>query len=241
MDSHRLSWIPLILVFLLCSFFELGVCAEKAPCFSNPVLRLVDQGDHAYLFRGKMPEQDGRFCYEALTNQFKECLARTGKELSPNYDLLCISLLNCSENKERKVEAQWFAQNPDKGRLWMYPLFGCWVDPRIVSSSFRKSVYGCDVDGIQLLLQQVKQHIDHGGSEGKDLVIYIHCHAGKDRTGEAMACYLMQYKGYSYRQALELCKEIAGRKLRRVSVNAIRWHASYLHDVMSYRTIGEIY
>jgi Dual specificity phosphatase, catalytic domain. len=234
-----------MLFFLALFSVQHGGCAEAEKVntvngFKNPVLYLLDAGKNTYLFRGKMPERDGRFCYEELACQFSDYLTQTGQQLSPDFDLLCISLLNCSEGKERKIESQWFSQNPNKGRLWMYPLFGSWVDPCHLSASFRKSVLACDPDGLQSLMLQMKWQMDSGHPEGRDMVIYIHCHAGKDRTGEAAACYLMQYKGYSYQQATALAKQVAGRKLRRVSVNAIRWHAFYLRDTLNFATIGHI-
>lgn len=208
--------------------------------FNNPGLTLLDEGPNTYLFRGKMPEVNGRFCYEALVEQFREILAEEGKELSKDFDLLFISLLNCSEARERRVEARWLAQNPERGRLWMYPLFGTWMNPLNFSSSFRRTVHACDIDGLQSLMVQLKEQMEIGLPDGRDLVIYIHCHAGKDRTGEASACYLMQFKGYSYNQAIYLNQMIAGRKLRRVSMNAIRWYAYYLRDVMNVDTVGAI-
>lgn len=208
--------------------------------FDNRVLFLLDEGSHTYLFRGKMPEEQGEFCYEALSSQFRNYLAYYGRQLSPEFDFLCVSFLNCSETKDRKVESHWFSNNCHKGSLWMYPLFGSWIDPRIVSPTLRKSVYACDPDGLQILMRQLKGLVDAGHHQDKDLVIYLHCHAGKDRTGEASACYLMQFKGFSHSQAVALCTEIAGRQLKRPSLNAIRWYAFYLRDVLQYRTIGII-
>lgn len=71
-------------------------------------------------------------------------------------------------------------------------------------------------------------------------IIYIHCDEGKDRTGEAAACYLMQYKGYSYNDVVALDTKIAQRPIREHKLNAIRWYAFYLRDIEGISTIGTI-
>lgn len=68
----------------------------------------------------------------------------------------------------------------------------------------------------------------------------MHCNAGKDRTGEAAACYLMQYKGYSYEEAIKLDFNIAERSVEERELNAIRWYAFYLRDIEKISTIGSI-
>jgi len=251
-----------VMTFLLCLWGTSDVHAEETPffealsinsslaetfhtdldkaSFDNSVLRLVDQHKNTYFFRGKLPEKGGKFCYECLTQQFRNALSEKGMSLSDDYVLICISLLNCSEAKTRKVECKWFAENPQKGCLWLYPLFGSIANPCHLSQRMRNGFLRYDPDGVRNLIAQLKGMVDWGDPYGRDMVIYLHCHAGKDRTGEAAAAYMMQYQGYSYHDAVSICKKIANRKLRRVSLNAIRWHAYYLRETERYPTIGKI-
>ena len=212
-------------------------CGEEH-AFRNPVLSLLDENCHTYLFRGKLPQYDDQFSYDELTKQFNVYLSQSGMKLSPDYYLLCISLLNCSDAKERKIECDWFKSNPDKGCLWNYPLFGSLINPRCLAPGLRILFLRNDPDGIRSLIGQIRSIVKGSENSEKDVVIYLHCRAGKDRTGEAAACYMMQYQGYSFQQAVDLCKQIAGRKLRGPSVNAMRWHAYYLRDICHFQTIG---
>ena len=74
----------------------------------------------------------------------------------------------------------------------------------------------------------------------EDTVIYIHCTAGKDRTGEVSAAYLMQNKNLSYIQATELNNQIAGRDVYTKQANAICLYALYLRNIKNCSWIGSI-
>lgn len=227
-------WKYVCLIFLCFAGMALG----KEQAFCNPVLSLLDENCHTYIFRGKLPQHDDKFSYDELTGQFNVYLSQSGAKLSPDYYLLCISLLNCTDAKERKIEYDWFRDNPDKGCLWSYPLFGSLINPSYMAPGLRVLFLRFDPDGIRSLIGQIRGLIEGSGNTERDVVIYVHCRAGKDRTGEAAACYMMQYQGYSYQQAVIFCRQIAGRKLRGPSVNAMRWHAYYLRDICHFPTIG---
>lgn len=202
-------------------------CGEE---FENSVLCLVDEKDHTYFFRGKLPQQDGKFCYEELRHQIKSYLMSYDRTVSSDFKLICVSLLNhFADKKESMIESKWFSAHPDKGWVWRYPLFGYCCSPHYVPKGLRRLFYFVDPDGVRYLVSQLKNLVDY--DYGEDAVIYMHCNAGKDRTGEATACYLMQYKGYSYREAMTFNQRIARRKLRLMSINAIRWNAYYLREV----------
>lgn len=210
-----------------------------AESFNNRVLCLLDQTDHTYLFRGKIPLQNGKFCYEELKAEILRYAEGYDLTLSPDFKLISVSLLNrFADRGECAVEEKWFSSHPDKGWLWRYALFGYGCSPHYIPKGLRKAFYFIDVDGLRYFVRHLKHLVDCNYSE--DVVVYMHCNAGKDRTGEASACYLMQYKGYSHQDAIAFNQKLAKRKLRKMSMNAIRWHAYYLRDVCRLDTIGQI-
>lgn len=214
-------------------------CVFGAERFNNNVLCLLDEREHTYLFRGNIPQRNGEFCYEELRNQIQKYLLKFDKPIFPDFKLICVSLLNSfADRKECKIESNWFKCHPDKGLVWRYPLFGYCCGPNHIPNELRKIFYYSDIDGLSYLMHQLKKMVDYKYSD--DIVIYMHCIAGKDRTGEASACYLMQYKGYSYNQAMEFNQQIARRKLRQMSINAIRWYAFYLCEIYCLPSIGAI-
>jgi hypothetical protein len=207
---------------------------------NDPVLYLLDVKKNNYLFRGNLPEQDGKFCYGGLIQDMRECLAKQGKKLSNDVKLMTISFLNMvTEHEKIAIEKDWFLANQDKGSWLLYSLYGSLIDPVHVPHHVRNSILHVhDVDGVKKLMNKLQELMNSDHSH--DLVIYIHCNAGKDRTGEASACYLMEFKGCSYDEAMVLNHQIAGRDLRHVSVHAIRWHAFYLRDLKHFSSIGKI-
>lgn len=208
--------------------------------FKNSVLYLVDEQDRRFLFRGKLPEINDKFCYEALKKQIHDYLEAQGKCLTNDFKLICISFLNTYESRKKRIEARWFLENSDKGSLYFFPLFGSLFNPLHQTSFLRNITLNMDRDGLQTLMSLLDHLMHPLIPDERDVVIYMHCKVGKDRTGEASACYLMQFKGYSYKDAIALNRRIARRELRRMSLNAIRWYAYYLRDTMQLPSIGDI-
>jgi protein-tyrosine phosphatase len=136
-------------------------------------------------------------------------------------------------------EQKWFDTHIEQGNLYIYPLYGTLVNPINTPIAIRDCILHCfDIDGLKTLMFQLKRIMETKSE--KDRIIYIHCAAGKDRTGEASACYLMEYKQYSYKEAVQLNEKIAGRSIEASNMNAIRWYAFYLRDVKHAFWIGDI-
>ena len=194
-----------LLIFIV---FSLGVSLEASTSslkeYTNDVLHLIDEKEGTYLFRGKHPEHQGIFACEKVKEQIRDYLAAIGTPMPDDFKFICISLLNSFEISERRMEIEWSQKNPDQNCVLRYPLFGCFLNPCYIPPSMRKLFYALDMDGIQKLTYQLKRLVDGGYGKEKPCVIYMHCYAGKDRTGEAAACYLMEYKGYSYGTAVDL-------------------------------------
>lgn len=227
-------------IFSILFLLSWSFCLSGAESFNNNLLYLLDRNDNTYFFRGNIPLRDGKFCYEELKDQIQNYLLEYGRPISTDFKLICISLLNnFADRKECMIESKWFSCHPDKGCIWRYPLFGYCCSPFYIPQNLRKVFYFTDTDGVRYLVRYLKKLVDF--DYGEDVVIYMHCYAGKDRTGEASACYLMQYKGYSYSSTMSLNQQIARRKLQLMSINAIRWYAYYLREVCHLTSIGKIY
>lgn len=213
---------------------------EPLQDFNPGVLNLVDQHENTYLLRGNLPQKEGVFCYEGLVNAIKACLLEKGIVLKENFKILDLSFLNyIYEHQKIDIEKTWFEENPQSGCFWLNSLYGSFINPSILPEVIRNfTLNHHDVDGLKSLMHHLKKIVHH--SCDCDFVIYMHCAAGKDRTGEASAAYLMEYKGYSYNDAVTLDSQIAHRDLSYFSINAIRWYAYYLRDIKKLPWIGSI-
>jgi len=207
----------------------------------NRVLTFLDNYQNKYLFRGKFPIKKGKFCYEELKRECQLKAAEQGYCLGNDFLLVNVSLLNLLNIDERTLEEDWFKENKNLGYLIEYPIYGCLLDPMKFIKPIRYSLCNPNVDRLRPLIRTLRHLLYCHNFGDKEVVIYLHCSAGKDRTGEVAGCYLMQYKGYSYHQVHQLNLQIADRKIRRFSVNAMKWYAFYLRETLKIPTIGTIY
>jgi Tyrosine phosphatase family len=212
----------------------------KGQNFNPKMVYLLDVKNNVYLFRGNMPQMNCFFDYSDLTARIAEILAEKHITLPSNYRLIDLSFLNEQHNGgEIEVEHNWFLVNPATGSLWVNPLRGTIIDPLYLPAFMRNLIIEYhDFDGLKTLIPHLKHLMEQAAD--RDTVIYMHCDEGKDRTGGACACYLMQYLGYSYTEALALDDKIAGRPVHEIFRNAIRWYAFYLRDFLGVTTVGLI-
>ena len=67
--------------------------------------------------------------------------------------------------------------------------------------------------------------------DGVTTVIYVHCDAGMDRTGEVSGSYYIRYLSWSFQEALYYDDHaIEDRNIHVASRNAFQWYCYYLSD-----------
>lgn len=204
-------------------------------------LYLMDRVGKNTLVRGSCPcNEQGKFDGEILRRDVESFLKAQGERLPSSYRVLDLTLMNSiSDYKMLGSEKQWFKAHPEAGELWIYPLYGSNLDPlRFTPERRTKIIKTDDIDGLKPLMRQLHQAVQT--QHTTPYLIYLHCKAGKDRTGEAAACYLMQFKGFSYQEVVALDAWIAEREVHPQKLNAIRWYAFYLRDVLKLSTVGSI-
>lgn len=209
--------------------------------FSPSMLYLLDQGKNLFFFRGNIPEINGAFCYSDLTQGMITYLSNMGITInSTDLKLIDVSLLNYhSDASKIQIEQEWFIRHPETGYFLLHPLHGSAINPGFVPEKIRNYILEhLDIDGLKVLMLKLKNLVD--AQYPTNFCIYIHCEQGKDRAGEASACYLMQYKGYSYKDAIALDTKIAQRPIHTNEQNGVRWYAFYLRDIEHLPWIGVI-
>jgi len=66
------------------------------------------------------------------------------------------------------------------------------------------------------------------------IVIFVHCEAGVDRTGEVSGSYYIQYLGWSFQQALYYDDQVENRSIAWASQNEFQWFCYNLYYVNNY-------
>jgi hypothetical protein len=183
-------------------------------------LHLVDQfaQHNNFLFRGSDPVlHDKVFAYDELVQLMRTAARAKGVILPDDFYLIDVSLLYV-ERADKSVEKKYFHDNPYKGEYVNYPVFGhiggnrfervIHISDKVVG--FLKKFVDYPIFGsLDKLLKYVEKgeqkltHLDIQAVTGirglltqkrdRAVVVYVHCVAGCDRTGEIIGGYRMQY------------------------------------------------
>jgi hypothetical protein len=212
----------------------------KTHGFDTEKLYLLDHRKDAFLFRGNLPEKHGCFAQKELHDAITIYLDQMNIMLHADYIFIDVSLLNPKKEKAKiNVERKWFKDHPELGVMFLHPLYGSHINPCKLTHKIRNfSIEHEHVDGLQHLMKRLNDYMII--KRDVPLVVYFHCAAGVDRTGEASACYMMQFKGMSFDDAVTLNNHIGKRHVHAHMMNAIRWYAYYLRDILKLETVGEI-
>jgi hypothetical protein len=205
-------------------------------------LLATDAGSGNYLFRGNMPIDGNEFSYNQLRAAMKK--AAPGGVLPEQYFLIDISLVNSinpNEAADLAIERQFWKVNSHLGQVINHPVYGSLTSPNDYPEQVRKKLERIPtLSSTDVLLENIQSLLLANQANAQPLVLYIHCEAGKDRTGEVAAAYAMKYQGSSYLDAYANAKRIAGRDLSSFSRNELQWYAYYLREVQNVQTIGDI-
>ena len=213
----------------------------------NPnVVRLV-QGDLSsgnLLFRGNMPVKEGVFQYDDLVQSMRNAAQAAGRALPAQFRIIDISLVNeltPGEKNDLAVEKAYWSSHPAQGQLINHPIYGSLTSPHDYPTDVRMRLERKPSLGhLGDLIEKIHTLLTTRSADGVPVLLYVHCEAGKDRTGEAIAAYSMKYMGVPYKAALVDADTIAGRDISRFSRNGLQWHAFYLTDVERIPTVGPI-
>jgi hypothetical protein len=213
----------------------------------NPGIVHLVQKDNAsgnVLFRGNMPVANGVFQYDQLVKAMRDAAQASGQVLPPTFKVIDISLVNeltGGEKKDLAVEKAYWSTHPAQGQLINNPIYGSLTSPNSYPSSKRKELEKHPSLGhLGDLIDRIHALLTTRSADGIPVLLYVHCEAGKDRTGEVIGAYAMKYMGVSYKDALANAHAVAGRKLGTFNRHGLEWHAYYLADYEGITTIGPI-
>mmetsp|Transcript_52904 Transcript_52904/g.123634 ORF Transcript_52904/g.123634 Transcript_52904/m.123634 type:complete len:242 (+) Transcript_52904:4-729(+) len=191
-----------------------------------------------FLFRGNEPtvkNQTTGALYWPL-NAFKEQLAKVAQQegnltLPSDFFLIDVDFENVvTEATDINAEKHVFDSQQQDGKLINWPMIGDLTDPAKYPSSVRESMAKrlphWQVDKLSAHVPEINQML-HTKQE-KPVVIYFHCEAGEDRTGEFCGAYQMHFLNFTYAAALKYADSIETRNIHKSSQNGMDWYCWYL-------------
>jgi hypothetical protein len=154
--------------------------------------------------------------------------------LPPSYYILDISLLNVLNHGDNVIEQQYFAANPSHGRWLNWPIVGNLADaskvPKTLRRELARTLGDWQIDRLVERIPTIRKFIEKNGVSpaGVPLVIYVHCEAGEDRTGEVSGSYMMLNHNWTYTKALAWDNSIEKRDIHDASRIGLLWFCYYL-------------
>ncbi len=197
------------------------------------------QGTPHLLMRGNAPTDGGRFEYDALVAALREA---AGGAWPGRFRIVDVSLMNdLVESDALEAERQFWAAHPQQGRFIHHPIYGALTDPADYPGAARRAIERWQgLDRMDELVRQLHDLLQAPAIDGVAEIVFVHCRAGRDRTGQVIASYGMRHLSRSYREAMQEAERIAGRALGRYSRYGIAWQAHKLADREGVPTIGPI-
>ncbi len=182
---------------------------------------------HNFLFRGNNPVTDSKFDLDALMAILRQkALTACNATLPTTFRFIDLDLENPTD-PGYFVERQYWADHPEQGEVISWPILGTLTDvkhpvrPRdelIQNGSW--AIQG-DADHLPQRLAATRTLLLN--TTGPMKVLYAHCNAGCDRTGEFVGAYAMSHLGYNITTAMgEACKQ-CGRCPNFFATESLGW------------------
>jgi hypothetical protein len=225
----------IILLFLLIFF----VIQKKPKIFDGSRVKIVDNIGQNYFIRGSNPfvEKlgDRNFSYHDLKKQINLTINKSGKKTLDDFYLVDLNLLNFDGIFQILDEELFFKKNPQLGSFVKYSE----ISPALLLMIFSNNQLVYEItknyhQNIDKILQKIND--DLLTISNKPVVIYLHCNAGRDRTGFITASYRMKYLNQNLSQALLGNITDVGRNPEYFLYSAI---ISYCHYLKNQKGLSE--
>lgn len=208
------------------------------------LLEYSEAGAGTWLFRTNLPAVNGTFAYDTLLSYMQQRSIEANISFpdisSEKVKLIDISLLSVNSYGDLMMEKNFFEQNPDKGTFYNWPIVGSLVSPNWLSEAERiKEVAALNVsiDNMPTLIPKIRNAVFSDVPSSIPTIIFFHCEAGSDRTGQVGGSYMMQYHGYTAKQAFEWDNEVAQRTIETMSQNGMLFYCWWLTYQQGYKNL----
>jgi len=218
------------IILLIIIFFAI----QKQPkILDGNRIKIIDKIGENYLIRGSNPfsiNTEGKriFDYPSLKKYIKQSIENKGFKTPEDFYLIDISLLNLDAYFQIHQEQEFFKNHPQLGEVKNYSeispllLFMPLSQYRPVNHVTLSYHHNLD----QLIASLHQQLSIKNNSKPK--IIYVHCNAGRDRTGVISAGYRMRYQNMNLRQALQNNIDEVGRNPESLLYDALVGYCNYL-------------
>jgi hypothetical protein len=245
------KWLSLYIILAIAAFFIVTFFKRTGTPIKRPVsevknVHYVDCLGSNYLFRGGLPltGKPPVFNYRGLKQSIIKAGKKAGVTVPSEFYMMDVNLLNI-ENPEDAgrilTEQQFFQAKPRLGRVQVWGMNGTGLslnDPKLAASReyLARNLDQWLNDKLVKRVKQLRKWLERPapGFNGKvkpPLVIYIHCVAGRDRTGEFSGAYYLRYLHKSWEEVNTINRSIHrnNRPFGRKNYRAVQWYCLWLN------------
>ena len=156
-----------------------------------------------FLFRGDNPVSNQTFNLSSLFAALRTAAGKCGENLPEDFQFVDVDLENLSDPGYAQ-EIHYWRTHPGKGRLLKWPLLGSLRD--VQHSAARDTLVASGEWAIEGSADHLEERLAATRSllinSSRPTIIFAHCNAGCDRTGEFIGSYMMSYLGYNITTAM---------------------------------------
>ncbi len=244
----KFTWFSLLFVF---AFLAVRLFVSSGQVYiqsSEPVpnVHYVDSAGHNFLFRGGLPltNNERTFNYQGLKRSIIEAGNAAGVSVPSDFFIIDVNLLNIENTVDRNrifVEHQFFQTQPALGFIQVWGINGTGLqatDPQLAGC---RNYLGHHLDswlrdGLGSRIEKVRQWLTGEQADSRvvtdlPIVIFVHCVAGCDRTGEFTGAYYLRYMNKSWQEMNALNQQMCShnRPFNCRNYRAAQWYCLWLN------------
>jgi hypothetical protein len=234
--KRKLSKFCIFLVIIFLALFIFFAIQKSPKIIDESRIKVVDNIGKNYLIRGSNPFVnklgDKNFSYHDLKKQINLAINKMDETELDDFYLIDINLLNLDGYFQILDEELFFKKNPQLGTFKQFSE----ISPALILIGFSDNKFIEEItnkyhQNLDKILQEIHQNLEI--QKNKPVIIYIHCNAGRDRTGLIVASYRMKYLQQNISQALLANITDVGRNPEYFLYSAVFSYCNYLKKQMS--------
>ncbi len=206
----------------------------------------VDSVGTNFLFRGGLPQTGNPpvFNYKGLKRAVINAGKQAGVKIPASFYLIDVNFLNIENPKDARwisVEQRFFRTKPALGRIQVWGMNGIGLNVNDPALAANREYLARNLD--QWLNDKLAKRVEtlRGWLEGPSpaghgqiklpIVIFIHCVAGCDRTGEFAGAYYLRYLHKSWEEVNALNRSMChrNRPFGCKNYRAVQWYCLHLN------------
>lgn len=221
----------IIILIILILLITLGLIQKNPKKLDINRIKIIDNIGSNYLLRGSNPYVNiyGKsiFSYHDLKNNINQRFNQEDKPSLSKFYLIDLNLLDIDAFFQIQEEQDFFNKNPQLGsfRNFSEISLNLLLMP-LSSNNFLNKITDNYHDKLTKVLIEVNQIL--ANQQKNPVIIYVHCNAGRDRTGLFFASYRMLFKKNNLNEVIQKNIDEVNRNAEYLLADTIESYCYYL-------------